>query len=731
MSIYDKIIKVSDSPKYLNHTIKIEERVEDLIARMTLAEKLSQMLHSAPEIPRLGIPAYNWWSEALHGVSRAGIATVFPQAIAMASTFSPELIYETACAISDEARAKYHEAQRHGDRGIFKGLTLWCPNINIFRDPRWGRGHETYGEDPYLTGRMGVAFVNGLQGDHPKFLKTVATPKHAFAHSGPEYGREGFDSEVSARDLWDTYLQAFKECIQEAHAASIMTAYNRVNGEASSGSKTIIEDILREKLNFDGFVVSDCGAVCNMHNFHKITETPIESAALAANSGLDLNCGEGFNYLGAAVAAGLVSEETIDKAVKRLFIARFRLGMFDPDEVVPYAQIPYEVNDCDNHRELSLNVARQSIVLLKNKDNILPLSKEIKTIGVIGPNADSREVLLGNYNGWPSKYVTILDGIKNKLGENAKVYFTKGCEYFRGSEALAESTAGFSEAIAMAKRSDAVIMCLGLSPQIEGENGDAYNSDAGGDKKDLNLPDVQQKLLEAVCSVGKPVILVMVSGSAIAINWADENVSGIIQAFYPGQEGGNAVADVIFGDNNPSGRLPVTFYKTTEELPPFSDYNMKNRTYRYMENEALYPFGFGLSYTKFSYSKITINSERINAGESMEVSVNVKNDGRLDGEEVVQLYLKDIEASAVVPRCKLQGIAKVKLKPNENKDVLFTITPRQMALINNEGKCMLEPGRFRIFIGGVQPETERNEKEAISIKHIDFEVIGKIMEIEY
>lgn len=722
-----------DAPIYLDPNQPLEKRVDDLVSRLTLEEKVSQMINNSSAIPRLGIFEYNWWNECLHGVAAAGIATVFPQAIGMAASFNDKLLYKVACAISDEARAKHHEFVRQEDRGIFKGLTFWSPNINIFRDPRWGRGQETYGEDPYLTGRMGVAFVKGLQGDHPKYLKVVATPKHYAVHSGPEPMRHSFDARVSEKDLRETYLPAFKECIIEGKAESIMGAYNRTNGEPCCASPTLLQKILREEWGFDGYVVSDCGAINDIHANHKVTNTPEESAALAVNAGCDLNCGRAFESLVNAVKQGLISEEAIDRAVKRLFKARFKLGMFDPPEMVPYAQIPYEVNDCEEHRKLALEMARESIVLLKNEGGLLPLRKDLKAIAVIGPNADSKKVLLGNYNGMPSKYVTALEGIRAKVSPNTRVYYAEGCHLINRKDSGwgPRATAGFAEALAAAQRADVVIMCLGLTAEIEGEEGNAPKSEANGDRVSLDLPGMQEELLKAVCAIGKPVVLVVFSGSPVSINYAQENVPAIVQAWYPGEEGGTAIADVLFGDYNPAGRLPVTFVKSVDQLPPFTDYSMKGRTYRYMKEEPLYPFGYGLSYTTFEYSNLTLSAEKIEAGQSITVSVDVKNTGKIAGDEVVQLYLKDLEASVDVPIHELKGFRRIKLQPGESTTVSFTLTPRQMALIDNDGRCILEPGRFRVTVGGRQPD-ERSEALAGSkILTGEFTVVGENMELEY
>lgn len=722
-----------NSPIYLDPDQPLEKRVDDLVSRLTLEEKVSQMIYASSAIPRLGIPEYNWWNECLHGVAAAGIATVFPQAIGMAASFNDKLLYRVACAISDEARAKHHEFVRQGDRGIFKGLTFWSPNINIFRDPRWGRGQETYGEDPYLTGRMGVAFVKGLQGDHPKYLKVVATPKHYAVHSGPEPLRHSFDARVSQKDLRETYLPAFKECVKEGKAGSIMGAYNRTNGEPCCASQTLLQKILREEWGFKGYVVSDCGAIDDIHAHHKVTSTPEESAALAVNTGCDLNCGRTFDSLVKAVKQGLISEETIDRAVKRLFRARFKLGMFDPPERVPYTQIPYEMNDCEEHRRLALEMARESMVLLKNEGGLLPLRKDLKAIAVIGPNADNQKALLGNYNGMPSKYVTALEGIRAKVSSHTRVYYAGGCDLVNKEDTSwgPKATAGFAEALAAAQRADVVIMCLGLSPDLEGEEGNTPRSTAGGDRVGLDLPGMQEELLKAVCATGKPVVLVLFSGSPVSINWAHENVLAILQAWYPGEEGGTAIADVLFGDYNPGGRLPVTFVKSVEQLPPFTDYSMKGRTYRYMKDEPLYPFGYGLSYTTFEYSNLRLSAEVIEAGQSLTVSVDVKNTGKMAGDEVVQLYLTDLEASVDVPIHELKGFTRIKLQPCESTTVTFTLTPRQMALIDNDGKCILEPGKFRVMVGGRQPDKRSAVLAGNAILIGEFEVAGKLVELEY
>ncbi|TCL60857.1 beta-glucosidase [Hydrogenispora ethanolica] len=724
---------MSEIPAYQNEGLSFEERARDLVSRMSLEEKVSQMVFTAPAIPRLGVPSYNWWSEGLHGVARAGTATVFPQAIGMAATFDEDLLHQVADVIATEARAKYHQFQRKGDHGIYKGLTLWSPNVNIFRDPRWGRGHETYGEDPYLTGRLGVAFIKGLQGDDSKYLKVAACAKHFAVHSGPESERHSFNAVVTEKDLRETYLPAFKECVKEAKVEAVMGAYNRTNGEPCCGSERLLKKILREEWEFSGHVTSDCWAIKDFHEGHGVTSTAPESVALAVNNGCDLNCGNMYLNLLIARQEGLVDESTIDRAVTRLMVTRMKLGMFDNPEHVPYASIPYARNDCREHRELSLEVSKKSLVLLKNSDQLLPLDKtKIGSIAVIGPNANSRKALIGNYHGTASQYTTVLEGITAAVGEHARIYYAEGCHLYKDkTEGLGEPGDRLAEAVSAAEMSDVVILCLGLDESIEGEEGDASNEYASGDKNDLSLPGLQQQLLEAVFQVGKPVILVLLSGSALAVGWADENIPAIIQAWYPGAEGGKAIAALLFGEYSPSARLPVTFYRTSEELPDFRDYSMKNRTYRYMTCEALYPFGYGLSYTRFLYSGLTLDRYRINAGETVICSAKVKNIGKYASDEVVQLYLKDVEASVEVPRWQLRGLRKIHLNPGEEKEVEFFLTPRSMALVDQSGKCILEPGLFEVYVGGSQPDTRSEKLTGAKVLRDTFEVTGSAMEIEY
>jgi beta-glucosidase len=724
---------MTEMPKYLDTGLNFVERARDLVARMTLEEKVTQMRSQSPAIPRLGIPAYNWWGEALHGVARAGVATMFPQAIAMAATFDSDLLFRVAMVISTEARAKFHEFQRYGDHGIYKGLTLWSPNLNIFRDPRWGRGQETYGEDPYLTGRLAVAFIRGLQGADPKYLKTAACAKHFVVHSGPEKERHRFDAVVSPKDLRETYLPAFKECVQEAQVEAVMGAYNRVNGELCCGSPALLQKILREEWGFQGHVVSDCWAIKDFHENHAVTRTALESAALAVNSGCDLNCGNIYGHLLLAHQEGLVSEATIDRAVTRLMTTRLKLGLFDGADQVVYADIPYEMNDCREHRNFALEVAKESLVLLKNANRLLPLDKrKLQSIAVIGPNANSRAALVGNYYGTASQYTTVLDGIRQAVVPGTRVYYAEGCHLFREKmNQLGEPHDRLAEALAAAGRSDVVVLCLGLDASLEGEEGDTSNEFASGDRINLGLPSVQQQLLERIYQVGKPVILVLISGSALAVTWADEHVAAIIQAFYPGASGGIALASLLFGAYSPAGRLPVTFYRDSGELPDFEDYSMRNRTYRYMRNEALYPFGYGLSYTSFEYSQLTLSETALRTDENLECRVKVKNTGNRDGAEVVQLYVQDVEASVVAPRWQLRGARKVFLKVGETVEVRFSLTPRQLALIDDAGRCILEPGKFKIFVGGAQPDERSRRLTGQTVLEAELEVSGVRTELEY
>ena len=684
------------APRYMNPDLSFEERVDDLVDQMTLEEKVSQMIHHAAAIERLGVPAYNWWNECLHGVARAGIATVFPQAIGMGATFDTDLISRMSVAVSDEARAKHHEFVRQDDRGIYKGLTFWSPNVNIFRDPRWGRGQETYGEDPCLTAKLGVEFVKGLQGDDPHYFKLVATAKHFAVHSGPEADRHRFNAIADERDMRETYLPAFEALVCDAGAYSVMGAYNRTNGEACCASHRLIGEILRDEWAFDGYFVSDCWAIKDIYQDHGLATTPEEAAALAVNEGCDLNCGEAFESLVNAVNQGLISEETVTLSVKRLFLARFKLGMFDPAERVAYANIPYSENDSEEHRQLALEVALKSMVLLKNKDGMLPLNKGLEHVAVIGPNADDDEVLLGNYNGTPSRSTTPLAGIRNMLPE-AKVTYAKGCDIWD------DSRDGFAEAVDLAAKADVAIVCLGLNPRVEGEE-DIDDEGRKADRDDIILFGVQEELLKEIVVTGTPVVLVLLNGSALAINWADEHVPAIVEAWYPGEEGGAALASVLFGDYNPAGRLPITFARSVDQLPDFTDYAMySGHTYRFLKYDPLYPFGYGLSYTQFAYSDLKIDEGEGRTDSTVRISALVKNMGQRAGEEVVQLYVTDDEASYPVPVRHLEGFARIALEPGESKIVCFTLKPTQLAVFDDEGVRHVEPGTFTVSVGGGQP----------------------------
>ena len=688
-------------PLYRDPGLTPALRARDLVARMTLAEKVSQMMADSPAIDRLGIPAYHWWNEALHGVARAGTATVFPQAIGIAATFNASLVSRMADAIADEGRAKHHHALRQGDHGQYQGLTFWSPNINIFRDPRWGRGQETYGEDPYLTARIGVAFVRGMQGDDPTYLKTAACAKHFAVHSGPEDERHHFDARVSIRDLQMTFLPAFEALVREAGVAGVMGAYNRTNGEACCASPTLLDALLRKNWDFEGYVVSDCGAIEDVHLHHRLAEGPEEASAMAVQAGCDLNCGRAYEYLLLAVGHGLLREGDIDRALVRLYAIRFRLGMLDDPMKVPYARIPIEANNSPTNQALALEVARQSLVLLKNEGGLLPLRKDLGSVAVIGPNADDTRVLLGNYHGTPSETISVLAGIKGLVSPSTRVTYTQG------TQIAGNDRSGFDEAIDLAAGADLAVVVLGLSQLIEGEEGQSEGLPDGqvsrGDRQSLDLPGVQEDLLKAIAETGTPVVLVLLNGSALAVNWAEEHLPAILEAWYPGQAGGRAVAEALFGDYNPGGRLPVTFYRSAEDLPPFIEYNMAGRTYRYFEDEVLYPFGYGLSYTTFAYRDLAISHSQLSEPETLQVSVMVKNTGGMRGDEVVQVYLRDDEASLPVPRHNLVGFERVHLASGAETRVTFSINPKQLAFVDEDGQWVIEPGSFTVFVGGGQP----------------------------
>lgn len=678
------------------------KRAEELVAQMTLDEKVSQTLNWAPGIERLGIKKYNWWNEALHGVARAGVATVFPQAIGLAATFDEDFIEEVADAISTEGRGKFNMQQATDDMDIYKGLTFWSPNVNIFRDPRWGRGHETFGEDPYLTSRLGVRFVEGIQGHDENYLKAAACAKHFAVHSGPEAVRHHFDAVASKQDMYETYLPAFKACVQEAKVEAVMGAYNRTNGVPCCGHKELLQDILREAWGFEGHVVSDCWAIKDFHEGHKVTNTPVESVSMAMNNGCDLNCGNLFHYLKQAVEEGRVAEERLDEAVINLFTTRMKLGVFDKLEDNPFNQIPYSVVDSKPMRELNRRAAEKCVVLLKNENNLLPLDKsKIKTIGVIGPNANSRMALVGNYEGTASRYWTVLEGIQNYLGDEVRVMTSEGCHLYHAKvQGLGEENDRMSEVRGVCAESDVVVVCLGLDSTLEGEEGDTGNEFASGDKLNLNLPGLQHKVLEEAYNSGKPVVLILLAGSALAVNWADEHVPAIVQGWYPGAEGGRAIADILFGEKNPEGKLPVTFYRTSEELPEFTDYSMKGRTYRYMQTDALYPFGYGLSYTSFAYDKVIADKNVLE--NEVVIKVTVTNTGKMDGAETVQAYVKINRENT--PNAQLKGIKKVSLKAGESKEVEITLPKAAFALYDEEGVLRLSEGTATVYVAGHAPD---------------------------
>lgn len=685
---------------------KVQEyrkRAAELVAKMTLEEKVEQTLSWAPAIERLGIKAYNWWNEALHGVARAGVATVFPQSIGLAATFDEDFIEEVADAISTEGRAKFNMQQQYGDTDIYKGLTFWSPNVNIFRDPRWGRGHETFGEDPYLTSRLGVRFVQGLQGHDDTYLKAAACAKHFAVHSGPEDIRHSFNAVATKQDMAETYLPAFKACVQEAGVEAVMGAYNRTNGAPCCGNKELLQDTLREKWGFEGHVVSDCWAIKDFHEGHKVTDTPVESVAMAMNNGCDLNCGNLFHYLKQAVEEGLVKESRLDEALVNLFTTRMKLGVFDEKGQNPFDEIPYSVVDSKPMQELNLKAAEKCVVLLKNEGGLLPLDKKAyKTVGVIGPNANNRRALVGNYEGTASRYITVLEGLQDYLGDDVRVVTSEGCHLCHTkSQNLGMEDDRISEVKGVCDESDIIIAVMGLDSGLEGEEGDEGNEFASGDKPNLELPGLQQHVLETIYASGKPMVLVLLSGSALAVNWADEHVPAILQGWYPGAQGGKAIAEILFGEKNPEGKLPVTFYRSTDELPAFTDYSMKNRTYRYMQSEALYPFGYGLSYTDFTYSDVKASAEKVGA-DGVDITATVTNSGKTAGTETVQVYVKVCREGT--PNAQLKGIRKVALAAGESKTVTLHLPKEALGVFDENGELQVN-GEVKVYVGGQAPDT--------------------------
>ena len=709
---------------------KARKRAQELVSRMTVEERASQLRFDAPAIPRLGVPAYNWWNEALHGVARAGVATVFPQAIAMAAAFHPELLKKVGKTVAVEGRAKYNAYSKQEDRDIYKGLTFWSPNVNIFRDPRWGRGHETYGEDPCLTGELGKAFVDGVQGDG-EYLTAAACAKHFAVHSGPEALRHKFDARVSRKDLYETYLPAFEKLVKEADVEAVMGAYNRTNGEPCCGSETLMKEILRGEWGFQGHYVSDCWAIRDFHTNHMVTDTAEESAALALKSGCDVNCGNTYLHIMKALQDGLVTEEDITTAAERLFTTRFLLGLFDETE---YDGIGYDVLECAEHLKTADQATAESVVLLKN-DGILPLRKEnLKTVGVIGPNANSRAVLVGNYHGTSSRYITVLEGIQDLAADDIRVYYSEGCHLYREKvESLAWRQDRISEAVSVALNSDVVILCLGLDETLEGEEGDTGNSYASGDKIDLRLPQPQRELAEAVIRTGKPVIAINMTGSAMDLRYLQENAAAVLQAWYPGARGGRVIAKLLFGELSPSGKLPVTFYNSAEDLPDFEDYSMKGRTYRYFEGETLYPFGYGLTYGDVDveevrcgghrFGKETAETLELDRAEGLGLTVRLSNRSRTDVEEVVQVYLKDQDSVYAPPNPKLCAFARIALAGGESREMELTVPEEAFTVVNEEGERIVDGKHFLVSVGLGQPD--KRTEELTGRKCIRFTAVRK------
>lgn len=691
---------------------KAREQAKELVLKMTVEERAGQLSYNAPAIPRLGIPAYNWWNEGLHGVARAGTATMFPQAIGMAATFDEELVGKMAECVAVEGRAKYNAYSAQEDRDIYKGLTFWSPNVNIFRDPRWGRGHETYGEDPFLTARLGVAFVKGLQGDG-EVMKAAACAKHFAVHSGPEALRHEFDAKASPKDMEETYLPAFEALVKEAKVEAVMGAYNRTNGEPCCGSKTLIQNLLREKWQFQGHFVSDCWAIRDFHESHMVTSSAKESAAMALNAGCDLNCGNTYLHVWNAYQHGLISEETITESAVRLFTTRFLLGLFEGSE---FDEIPYEKVECAEHIALAEKAARESIVLLKN-DGILPLNKnEIKTLGIIGPNADNRIALTGNYHGTASEYITVLDGIHHYLGEDVRILYSEGSALWKDKvEHLAYDNDRISEAKIVAAHSDVVILCVGLDETLEGEQGDTGNSAASGDKEDLRLPRPQRELLQAMAETGKPVVLLLMAGSAMDMSYASRHFNAVLQLWYPGARGGKAAAEVLFGESSPSGKLPVTFYENLENLPPFEDYSMQGRTYRYLEGKAQYPFGYGLTYGDVAVTE----AEAYSADDGVTVKVTAQNYGSFDTDEVLQLYIRNEDSEYEVRNTSLCAFKRVHLKAGESISVDMNIPQRAFTVVNEAGERIRDGIHYDIYAATFQPDEKSEElcgRKAVKIK---------------
>lgn len=692
-------------------------RATELVEQMSVEELASQLRFDAEAIPRLDIPEYNWWNEGLHGVARAGSATVFPQAIGLGATFDEELLEQVGEAISVEARAKYNENEKHEDRDIYKGITLWSPNVNLFRDPRWGRGHETYGEDPVLIAKLGVSFIKGLQGEG-EYLRTAACAKHFAVHSGPEEKRHYFDAKASLKEMWETYLPQFEACVKEGHVEAVMGAYNRTNGEACCAHSYLMDEVLRGQWGFEGHYVSDCWAVRDFHEQHKVTSRPEESVKLALERGCDLNCGCTYQKILNAYQEGLITKELLQKSAIRLFTTRFLLGMFDETE---FDSIPYEVVECKEHLQLSQKAAQESIVLLKN-DGILPLKKDkLKTIGVIGPNANSRAALIGNYHGTASRYTTVLEGIQDYVGDDVRVLYSQGCHLFLDQEEkLAREDDRISEAMTVAEHSDLVILCLGLDESLEGEEGDTGNAYASGDKKDLMLPPSQQRLLEIIAGMDVPFIVCVMAGSAMDLNLADAKAAAVLQVWYPGARGGKAVADILFGEVSPSGKLPITLYRNLQGMPDFEDYSMKNRTYRFVEKQPLYPFGYGLNYADTTVVSAKLDKDITYAqakDTELSVVVEVANKGDVATQDVLQVYVH-VDDKNEVPNPKLAAFARVKLAAGEKKTVSVSIPNKAFSVVDEDGKSQFSGSKADIYVGFGQPDERTAQltgKECIQI----------------
>ncbi len=688
---------------------------DSILSLLTIEQKASQMLTTSPSVPEREIEMYNWWNEALHGVARSGKATVFPQAIAMGATFDPDLIKKTAAAISTEARAMYNIFSNKEIRTEYTGLTFWSPNINIFRDPRWGRGHETYGEDPFLTGEIGKAFVIGLQGNHHKYLKVAAGAKHFAVHSGPEAGRHSFNAKVNSQDLNETYLPAFKKLI-DANVEIVMCAYNRLNDEPCCGSKTLLNDLLRENWGFKGHVVSDCGAIYDIKPNHNFTVSNEESVSYAIKGGVDLNCGSLYKIIPRAIEKGMLSELDLDKSLKRLFMTRLKLGILKKVNDNPYSELNENHINTKNHIKLARDVAFKSIVLLKNKNNILPLSKNINRVFVTGPNAANVNTLLGNYNGLSPNIVTPLEGITAKVSNGTIIRFNKGVDLISNNNRMDWSAS-------LAASSDVTIAVMGISALIEGEEGAAISSDANGDRNSISLPNNQIDYLKKLRSSAgdKPIVLVVKSGSAIDLSEISNYVDAIVYAWYLGEQGGNAIAEIIFGDVNPSGKLPITIPESLSHVPEYNDYNMENRTYKFTNYKPMYPFGFGLSYSNFSYSDLSLKKNKISIGDSIELNFEIYNSSIVPGEEVIQIYIKDIVASFRTPNSSLIYFDRIYLDSGEKKTISVIIDKDMMGSYNQKGVKVIEPGNFKIFVGGSSPG-ERSVELGKEIKEVVFTV---------